>query len=156
MLCLLGWAGWLGWRRHTATVPVLAATAALLCCDAWFDVLLGWRAAGWTQTIALALVEVPMAGLLLLRARHLLAGGMVTRRLTLTDLDLHTDTTAQRVLRAYLTEAELAQFEAEYLDLLLRYAQRRDAASDGVRPVALRCYAFPQTLLDEVDQSAKP
>src|SRR5262249_11008177 len=43
---------------------------------------------------------LPVAALLLTRARHLLVGGTVIRRLTLTDLDLHSDATAQRVLRA--------------------------------------------------------
>jgi hypothetical protein len=30
--CFAG-ASWLGWQRHRAAVPVLAATAALLCCE---------------------------------------------------------------------------------------------------------------------------
>lgn len=260
LLCLWGAAGWLGWRRHAATVPVLSATAALMCCDAWFDVLLGWRTADWWSSMALAvLVEVPVAALLLLRARQLLVGGTVTRRLTLADIELHTDPEARRVLdavrdsagadvatlaaatglppyrveeslsalrgngyvarsrdgrwrprpvdlrrpraadfdvagrrrytrymdakldrelrvfaraaahrdrlgpwgkgsrgTAYLTETELARFEAEYLDLLTRYSLRHDGPSDRVRAVALRFYAFPQSLVDEVDRERSP
>jgi hypothetical protein len=196
-----------------------------------------------------------VAALLLTRARHLLVGGTVTRRLTLTDLDLHVDTTVQRVLRAvhgggadpetlvaetglprpdvetalhrlrsggylerargrwrsrsldlrrpkstdfdaagqqryarymeakldrelrifaraaahydrlgpwgkgsrataYLSEKDLAQFEADYLDLINRYAHRHSATSDRVHPIALRFYAFPQTLVDDVDREA--
>jgi DNA-binding transcriptional ArsR family regulator len=258
LLCLWGAAGWLGWRRHPATVPVLAAIAAMMCCDAWFDVMLGWRTADWAGSLALAVaVELPGAALLLTRARHLLVGGTVIRRLTLTDVDLHTDATVQRVLRAvhedrgadaetlaaatglprsevetalhrlrnggyldrslggrwrscaidlrrpksadfdaagqqryarymaakldrelrvfaraaahydrlgpwgkgsratvYLSEKDLAQFEAEYLDLINRYAHRHRTTSDRVHPIALRFYAFPQTLVDEVDRQA--
>jgi DNA-binding transcriptional ArsR family regulator len=258
LLCLWGIAGWLGWRRHPATVAVLAAIAALMCCDAWFDVMLDWRAADWTDSVALAVaVELPVAGLLLTRARHLLIGGTVTRRLTLTDLDLHTDATVQRILRAvreeggadattlaattglprsevetalhrlrnsgylersrggrwrsraidlrrpkstdfdaagheryahymqtkldrelrvfaraaahydrlgpwgrgsrataYLSEKDLAQFEAEYLDLINRYAHRHDTTSARVHAIALRFYAFPQSLIEEVDREA--
>lgn len=255
LLCLWGAAGWLGWRRHPATVPVLAAVAAMMCCDAWFDVMLDWRTSDWTASVALAVaVELPVAALLLTRARHLLVGGTVVRRLTLTDLDLHTDAIVRRVLRAvreggadtqtlaavtglprsdvetalhrlrnggylerssggrwrsraldlrrpkstdfdtagqqryarymetkldrelrifaraaahydvlgpwgkgsratvYLSEKDLAQFEAEYLDLINRYAHRHDGMSDRVQPIALRFYAFPQTLVDEVDR----
>jgi hypothetical protein len=229
-----------------------------MCCDAWFDVMLDWRTPGWTDSVVLAVaVELPVAGLLLTRARHLLVGGTVTRRLTLTDLDLHTDATVQRVMRvvgeggaadadtlagatglprfevesalhrlhdsgyldrlrdgrwrsravdlrrpkstdfdaagqerygrymrtkldrelrvfaraaehfdrlgpwgkgsratAHLSEKDLAQFEAEYLDLLNRYAHRHETASDHVHPVALRFYAFPQALVDGVDREA--
>jgi DNA-binding MarR family transcriptional regulator len=219
--------------------------------------MLDWRTSDWTDSVALAVaVELPVAALLLTRARHLLVGGTVTRRLTLTDLDLHTDATVQRVLRAvheggadtetlaaatglprsdvetalrrlhnsgylersrggrwrsrsldlrrpkstdfdaagqqryarymqnkldrelrifarvaahygrlgpwgkgsrataYLSEKDLAQFETEYLDLINRYAHRHYATSDRVHPIALRFYAFPQTLVDEVDQEA--
>lgn len=258
LLCLWGLAGWLGWRRHPATVPVLAAIAAMMCCDAWFDVMLDWRTADWAESVALAVaVELPVAALLLTRTRHLLFGGTVTRRLTLTDLDLHTDATVQRVLRAvcegdgpdaetvaaatglsrsdvesalhrlrhsgylersrggrwrsraldlrrpkasdfdvagneryarymqtklarelrifaraaaqydrlgpwgkgsrataYLNEKDLAQFETDYLDLINRYAHRHTMASDQVHPIALRFYAFPQALIDEVDGAA--
>jgi hypothetical protein len=260
LLCLWGAAAVLGWRRHAATVPVLAATAALMCCDAWFDVMLDWRTADWLSSVALAvLVEVPVAALLLRRARQLLLGGQVTRRLTIADIDLHTDPTARRVLdalhksgaaasetlatatglprdhaqevlnalhdngylgrtrdgrwrllpldlrwpdaadldpatrdryldyldaklgrelrvfaraaaqheqlgpwakgsrgTAYLTEAELSRFEAEYLDLLSRYALRHDTPSSQVRAVALRFYAFPQSLVDEEDRETNP
>jgi hypothetical protein len=231
-----------------------------MSCDAWFDVMLDWRTADWRSSVALAvLVEVPIAALLLRRARQLLVGGQVTRRLTIADINLHNDPSAQLVLdalrkagsagtetlatatgmpsyraqevldslhdngylgrtwdgrwrslpvdlrrpdaadlepatrdrylqyldakldrelrvfarsaaqherlgpwakgsrgTAYLTEAELARFEAEYLDLLSRYALRHNTPAPQVRAVALRFYAFPQSLVEEVDQEANP
>ena len=260
LLCLWGASAVLGWRRHRATVPVLAATAALMCCDAWFDVLLDWGTADWSQSVALALlVELPIAGLLLLRARRVLVGGVTTRRLTLADVELHADPAVGLVLRAldaagtadsatlvratglppdetdriltrlrdngyvggsrdgrwhslpvdlrrpelsdldpagrdrfvrhldakldrdlralalaaahperlgpwargsrgsaYLTEAELARFEAEYLELLTRYSLRHAEDADGRRCVALRFYAFPRSLVEEVDAAPAP
>jgi DNA-binding transcriptional ArsR family regulator len=260
LLCLWGASAVLGWRRHRATVPVLAATAALMCCDAWFDVLLDWGTGDWPQSVALAvLVELPIAGLLLLRARRVLVEGATTRRLTLADVDLHADPAVglvmgalgaagpadsatlaratglppdetervlarlrdngyvgasrdgrwhdlpvdlrrpelgdldpagrDRVVRhldakldrdlrvfaraaahperlgpwargsrgsAYLSEAELARFEAEYLELLTRYSLRHADDGDGRRCVALRFYAFPRSLVEEVDAEPRP
>jgi hypothetical protein len=259
LLCLWGASAVLGWRRHRATVPVLAATAALMFCDAWFDVLLDWGTADWQVSVVLAvLVELPVAGLLLLRARRVLVGGALTRRLTLADVDLHADPAvglvmgalgaagaadsatlaratglpsdeADRILArmrdhgyvagsrdgrwhsvpvdlrrpeladldppgrdrvvahldakldrdlrafaraaahperlgpwargsrgsAYLSETELARFEAEYLELLARYSLRHKDDGDGRRCVALRFYAFPRSLVDEVDDDPR-
>jgi hypothetical protein len=85
-------ASWLGWRRHRVAIPVLAATAALLCCDAWFDILLDWAAPDrWASLLMAALVELPLAALLLMRARDLLVGGMPSRPLTRDDIAVHTD-----------------------------------------------------------------
>ncbi|WP_435157478.1 hypothetical protein [Amycolatopsis sacchari] len=42
-----------------------------------------------------------------------------------------------------LTEADLRKFEAEYLDLLLRYCRLRRPADPAAREVAVRFYAFP-------------
>ncbi len=62
-----------GLRRRPTAVPVLAATAALLCCDAWFDVLLGWGGPGqWTGLALAVLVESPLAMFLLAQAKTLL------------------------------------------------------------------------------------
>jgi hypothetical protein len=41
LACCFAGAAWLGLRRRAA-VPLLVAAAALLCCDAWFDVVLDW------------------------------------------------------------------------------------------------------------------
>lgn len=67
---------WLGLRRRRAAVPLLTATAALLCCDAWFDVMLDWTSPDRTTSVLLAVfAELPIAALLLLAARRLLTDG---------------------------------------------------------------------------------
>lgn len=72
LLGCLTTAAWLGWRRRRAAVPVLVATAAVMCCDAWFDVMLGLNAPYWWVSILMAtLVELPLAVFLLTRARLL-------------------------------------------------------------------------------------
>ncbi len=100
LACCFAAATWLGWRRHRAAVPMLAATAALLCCDAWFDVLLDWASPDRWTSVAMALcAELPIAGLLLLRARTLLVGPG-PRALTLRDIEVRTEARYQRLLGA--------------------------------------------------------
>src|SRR5256886_2968655 len=71
--CLVA-TGWLGVRRRRRAVPVLVATATLMLCDAWFDVLLSWPGPDWWTSLLMAgLVEVPLAVFLLVRAHLLLA-----------------------------------------------------------------------------------
>jgi hypothetical protein len=63
-VCLLTVARLLS-RRHRATSPVAAATAAILCMDAWFDT---WSAAPklpYAEALAMAwFAELPLAALL--------------------------------------------------------------------------------------------
>ncbi|WP_412543060.1 helix-turn-helix domain-containing protein [Longispora sp. K20-0274] len=250
----------LGWRRHRAAVPVLAGTAALLCCDAWFDVLLSWNGADrWISLGLAALIELPVAVLLILRARILLVGGLNTRPLTVYDIEqVLTHPARQRLLgelrpdipvtagdlavrlgvdlaaveadlealaaagyarrnrrgwvdlpvdlrepgpvaaeererfdawitgklrhelelfgrafrhatelgawgkgsraRMHLTEAELARFYQEYMDLMSRYSGLRSTPAPGTQQMAIRYYAFPQSVADEdfVPSAATP
>jgi len=61
---------WLG--RHIA-VPCALVAATLLVCDAWFDVTLAWGTADvWESAASALLVELPLAGLLVWRARQAL------------------------------------------------------------------------------------
>jgi hypothetical protein len=61
-------------RRHRVTSPVAAATAAILCMDAWFDT---WSAAPqlpYAEALAMAcFVELPLAALLAWTAWRTLA-----------------------------------------------------------------------------------
>src|SRR3954470_6764783 len=112
LACCFAVATWLGVRRRRGAVPVLAATAALLCCDAWFDVVFDWTDSDrWTSVALALLVELPLAVLLCLRARHLLTDGMPRRTLALRDVEIHADARDQDLLAALdtpMTRAELA------------------------------------------------
>jgi hypothetical protein len=101
LLCCCALGGWFALRRRAAAIPVLTATAALLCCDAWFDVLFDWsRPDRWVSLAMALLVELPFAAVLALRARVMLTGGMPIRKLTARDIELQTDPSCQAVGRA--------------------------------------------------------
>ena len=52
-------------RRHRATSPVAAATAAVLCVDAWFDTMSAAPQLAYAESLAMAcFVELPLAALL--------------------------------------------------------------------------------------------
>ena len=63
-ICLLIVAALLS-RRHRATSPVAAATAAILCMDAWFDTMSAAPQLPYAEALAMAgFVELPLAALL--------------------------------------------------------------------------------------------
>ncbi len=99
LLCFAAGA-WLGLHRHRAAVPLLSATAAMLCCDAWFDVMLGWTSPErWTSVALAVLVEIPVAVLLALAARRLLSTALPRRSVTLRDIAMREDPRYHRVTR---------------------------------------------------------
>lgn len=108
LLCFAAGA-WLGMRRRRAAVPLLSATAALLCCDAWFDVMLGWTSdERWASVALAALVEIPVAVVLALAARRLLSDTTPQRTVTLREIAMREDPRYQRVTRALPATAEQA------------------------------------------------
>lgn len=64
---------WSAWRRRQLLIVCLIVTATLLCCDAWFDLTLdlGAPTFAWSLLSA-ALVELPVAALMIFGARRLL------------------------------------------------------------------------------------
>jgi hypothetical protein len=63
-VCLLTVARLLS-RRHRATSPVAAATAAILCMDAWFDTMSSAPKLPYVESMAMAcFAELPLAALL--------------------------------------------------------------------------------------------
>src|SRR5215471_8137 len=63
-VCLLTVA-WLLSRRPRATSPAAAATAAILCMDAWFDTMSAAPQLPYAESLAMAcLAELPLAALL--------------------------------------------------------------------------------------------
>jgi hypothetical protein len=115
--CLAGTA-WSAWRRSRATAPLAAAGAALLVCDAWFDVLLAADAERWSSLV-LAAVELPVAGALALLARPLVVGGVPVVRVDPVAAHLvHADDDCRRVGQALRREGPaLPQVVAAAADL---------------------------------------
>ena len=65
--------GWASFRRRQILIICLVVLATLLCCDAWFDVVLDARTKGFFLSLTSALViELPLAGLAIFGARRLL------------------------------------------------------------------------------------
>jgi hypothetical protein len=65
--------GWAAWRRRQVLIICLIVLATLLLCDAWFDVVLDTRTAGFLSSLLSALlVEVPIALIAIVVARRLL------------------------------------------------------------------------------------
>jgi hypothetical protein len=63
-VCLLIVAALLS-RRHPATSPAAAATAAILCMDAWFDTMSAAPQLPYSESLAMAcFAELPLAALL--------------------------------------------------------------------------------------------
>jgi len=63
-ICLLTVAFLLS-RRHRATSPVAAATAAILCMDAWFNTMSAAPKLPYAESLAMAcFAELPLAALL--------------------------------------------------------------------------------------------
>ncbi|MER6221147.1 hypothetical protein ACWCYL_26790 [Streptomyces sp. 900105755] len=73
LLVSLAGAGVAVWLRRQILVPMSFVAAALLVCDAWFDVSLSWgRGDVWGSMASAVLVELPLAVLLVMRARRVL------------------------------------------------------------------------------------
>jgi hypothetical protein len=65
--------GWAFWRGRQVVIACLLVTATLLCCDAWFDVLLDLRTADmWPSIASAAVIELPLAFLMFNAARRLI------------------------------------------------------------------------------------
>ncbi|MEU6260010.1 hypothetical protein [Streptomyces sp. NPDC047043] len=78
----------LGWRRHRAVAVAATATAALLLCDAWFDVSLALGTPDVWLSAALAVaVELPLAWFLVRRVLGMLSLAQWPPRTPLADGD---------------------------------------------------------------------
>jgi hypothetical protein len=65
--------GWAFWRGRQIVIACLIVTATLLCCDAWFDVVLDLGSSDiWISVASAVLVELPMALLMFSAARRLI------------------------------------------------------------------------------------
>jgi hypothetical protein len=65
--------GWASFLRRQILIICLIVLATLLCCDAWFDVVLDARTKGFELSLLSALlVELPLAAIAVTGARRLL------------------------------------------------------------------------------------
>jgi hypothetical protein len=65
--------GWAFWRGRQIVIACLLVTGTLLCCDAWFDVILDSGTRDIWQSVASALlIELPLAFLMFNAARRLI------------------------------------------------------------------------------------
>jgi hypothetical protein len=65
--------GWAFWRGRQIVIACLIVTGTLLCCDAWFDVILDLRTGDMWWSIASAIIiELPLAFLMFNAARRLI------------------------------------------------------------------------------------
>jgi hypothetical protein len=61
------------WLRRRIFIPWAIVTATLLCCDAWFDIVMDWNTPGLPVSLLTAGVgELPLAALLFYTARRLI------------------------------------------------------------------------------------
>jgi hypothetical protein len=73
LLCGFAATGWAFWRRRQIVIACLLVTGTLLCCDAWFDVMLDLGSGGeWLSIASAVLVELPIAFLMFAAARRLI------------------------------------------------------------------------------------
>jgi hypothetical protein len=65
--------GWAFWRGRQIVIAFLLITGTLLCCDAWFDVILdlGTKNA-WGSVASAVIIELPIAFLMFHAARRLI------------------------------------------------------------------------------------
>lgn len=73
LIAAIGITALCAWRRLQIFIPWAIVTGTLLCCDAWFDVVLDWNSDDRTGSLlTAAFVELPMAALLLYVARKMI------------------------------------------------------------------------------------
>ncbi|MFJ9248451.1 hypothetical protein [Streptomyces sp. NPDC101776] len=64
----------LGWRRHRGVIVAAIFSAALLICDAWFDVSLAFGTSDvWSAAALAVFAELPLAGYLIHRVMAMIS-----------------------------------------------------------------------------------
>jgi len=73
LIAAIGITALCAWRRLQMFIPWAQVTATLLCCDAWFDIILDWNTDDLTGALlTAAFAELPLAALLLYVARRMI------------------------------------------------------------------------------------
>jgi hypothetical protein len=80
--------GWAAWRRRQILLICLVVLATLLCCDAWFDVVLDARTRDFLFSVLSAvIIELPLAALAIIAAHRLIRQAICRVRLLEGDAD---------------------------------------------------------------------
>lgn len=73
LIAAIGMTALWAWLRRRIFIPWAIVTATLLCCDAWFDIVLDWNTPDLPVSLLTAGVgELPLAALLFYVARRLI------------------------------------------------------------------------------------
>lgn len=73
LLLVFAATGWAFWRGRQIVIACLIVTGTLLCCDAWFDIVLDAGTSDlWISVASALFVELPLAFLMLNGARRLI------------------------------------------------------------------------------------
>ncbi len=73
LLAAFAMTGWAFWRGRQIVIACLLVTATLLCCDAWFDVILDLGTIGvWESLASAAIIELPLAFVMFRAAQRLI------------------------------------------------------------------------------------
>ena len=73
LIAVIGITALCAWRRLQLFIPWAIVAATLLCCDAWFDIVLDWNSDELTGAVlTAAFAELPLAALLLYVARKMI------------------------------------------------------------------------------------
>jgi hypothetical protein len=80
--------GWAFWRGRQMVIACLLVTGTLLCCDAWFDVILDLGTKGiWESVASAVFIELPLAYVMFRAARHLIRLSTLVAMSARNDLD---------------------------------------------------------------------
>ena len=73
LLSAFAMTGWAFWRGRQVVIACMLVTGTLLCCDAWFDVILDLGTSGiWESLASAVVIELPLAYLMFRGARRLI------------------------------------------------------------------------------------
>lgn len=73
LVAAIGTTAIFAWTRRQLFVPWAIVTATLLCCDAWFDIVLDWGTSDLTGSLVSAFLgEFPLAALLFYVSRRMI------------------------------------------------------------------------------------
>lgn len=88
LLAAFALTGWGFWRGRQVVIACLLVTGTLLCCDAWFDVILDLGTRGiWQSVASAAFIELPLAYVMFRAARHLIRLSTLVAMSARTDVD---------------------------------------------------------------------